>query len=313
MIKPIPSVSVIIAVYNDPIRLRRCLQALERQTYRPDKYEVIVVDNGSDESIEPIVAEFRQARSSSETTQPGPAVARNKGVALSTGKIVAFTDADCIPAPDWIEQGVAKLQSIPNCGIVGGRIQMFFEDPDHPTMAELYDSIMHLNQKLYIEQFGFSATANLFTYKSLFEEAGNFATNLVMSDDKEWSQRVASLGYRLIYADEVLVEHLARSSVHQLRQPERRAVQRKLRVRQKTGRPRFFMIDREFLTGFVPPVLTIRRLKHQYALTFLEQMRILFIWGELKYIDFQERVRMLRHRSKLNNEYQDRIGKRNEE
>ena len=53
-----PFVSVIIPVYNDPIRLETCLQALEEQTYPKSSYEVIVVDNGSDESIEPIVVEF---------------------------------------------------------------------------------------------------------------------------------------------------------------------------------------------------------------------------------------------------------------
>ena len=51
-----PFVSVIIPVYNDPERLKTCLQALEEQTYPKSAYEVIVVDNGSDESIEPLVA-----------------------------------------------------------------------------------------------------------------------------------------------------------------------------------------------------------------------------------------------------------------
>jgi len=61
---PTPFVSVIIPVYNDSIRLRTCLQALEEQTYPQSSYEVIVVDNGSDESIEPIVAEFSQMKAS---------------------------------------------------------------------------------------------------------------------------------------------------------------------------------------------------------------------------------------------------------
>jgi glycosyltransferase involved in cell wall biosynthesis len=55
-------VSVIIPVYNDPVRLKTCLQVLAEQTYPNEAYEVIVVDNGSDESIEPIVAEFSQVK-----------------------------------------------------------------------------------------------------------------------------------------------------------------------------------------------------------------------------------------------------------
>ena len=61
---PTPFVSVIIPVYNDSIRLRTCLQALEEQTYPKNAYEVIVLIYGSDESIEPIVAEFSQAKAS---------------------------------------------------------------------------------------------------------------------------------------------------------------------------------------------------------------------------------------------------------
>jgi len=97
-----PFISAIIPVYNDSIRLRTCLQALEEQTYPKGAYEVIVVDNGSDESIEPIVAEFNQAKASYEP-HPQSYAARNKGLSLARGGVIAFTDSDCIPAPDWIE------------------------------------------------------------------------------------------------------------------------------------------------------------------------------------------------------------------
>jgi len=97
-----PFVSVIIPVYNDPERLKTCLQALEEQTYPQSSYEVIVVDNGSDESIEPIVTEFNQAKAGYEP-HPGSYAARNKGLSLARGEVIAFTDADCIPALDWIE------------------------------------------------------------------------------------------------------------------------------------------------------------------------------------------------------------------
>ena len=102
IMRAIPFVSVVIPVYNDSVRLKTCLQALEAQTYPKEVYEVIVVDNGSDESIEPVVAEFPQARASYET-HPGSYAARNKGVSISRGEVLAFTDLDDILAPDWIE------------------------------------------------------------------------------------------------------------------------------------------------------------------------------------------------------------------
>lgn len=65
-----PFVSVIIPVLNDSERLQTCLKALENQTYPKSMYEVIVVDNGSDENIEGLVSQYIQAKLSNES-RPG--------------------------------------------------------------------------------------------------------------------------------------------------------------------------------------------------------------------------------------------------
>ncbi len=95
-----PFVSVVIPVFDDPDRLRTCLQALEHQTYPKPRYEVIVVDNGSARSVPPLVGQFGQARATYEMV-PGANAARNRGISLARGEILAFTDADCVPARDW--------------------------------------------------------------------------------------------------------------------------------------------------------------------------------------------------------------------
>src|SRR5512137_2497769 len=152
---PVPFVSVIIPVYNDPVRLKTCLQVLEAQTYPKQAYEVIVVDNGSDESIAPIVAGFSQAQAASEPRQ-GSYAARNTGIGLAQGEILAFIDSDCLPALDWIASGVAHLLRKSNSSIVGGKVEFSFQNPAHPTAPELYDSIMHFNMKRYIEKKNFT-------------------------------------------------------------------------------------------------------------------------------------------------------------
>src|ERR1044071_6513252 len=105
----LPFVSVIVPVWNDSARLDRCLRALEEQTYPGDLYEVVVVDNGSDEPLGPVIERHGRASLVRET-KPGSYAARNTGLAHARGEVVAFTDADCLPAPDWIEQGVARLR-----------------------------------------------------------------------------------------------------------------------------------------------------------------------------------------------------------
>jgi glycosyltransferase involved in cell wall biosynthesis len=97
-----PFVSVIIPVYNDVERLVLCLEALGKQTYARDRFEVVVVDNGSTSTIRPVVEAFPYCVAAFEA-QPGSYAARNRGIAVSRGEIVCFTDADCVPSEGWIE------------------------------------------------------------------------------------------------------------------------------------------------------------------------------------------------------------------
>jgi glycosyltransferase involved in cell wall biosynthesis len=212
-----PTVSVIVPVYNDSARLQKCLDALTNQTYPKADFEVIVVDNGSDESIEPVVKRFPQAKVLREV-QPGSYASRNLGIAHAKGEIVAFTDADCIPAADWLEQGVAALQGTAGCGLVGGRVDVFYRDPDRPGSVELYDASRGFRQEKYIAIDHYGATANMFTFRTLFAELGVFDAGLKSYGDVEWGRRVAASGRGLVYADAAVVAHPARRTLRALSQ-----------------------------------------------------------------------------------------------
>jgi glycosyltransferase involved in cell wall biosynthesis len=214
-------VSVIIPVFNDHERLKLCLQALESQTYPQDLYEIIVIDNASHERVEETVRQFRQVSVAYEK-QRGSYAARNKGILLAKGEILAFTDSDCIPASDWIETGVRQLLSTPGCGLVAGRIEVFFNAPGKPNAVELYDSITFLQQQKYVREYHFGATANLFALKKTFNEVGYFNDRLKSGGDMEWGHRVFSLGYPVIYADDSCVRHPARKSLAELYQKVKR-------------------------------------------------------------------------------------------
>ncbi|WP_235108449.1 glycosyltransferase family A protein [Acaryochloris sp. 'Moss Beach'] len=178
-------VSVIVPVFNDTERLAYCLQALEQQTYSNHSYEVIVVDNASEDDVQAVVTKFSHAKVVVEP-QRGSYAARNTGIAIAKGNILAFTDADCIPAPDWIEKGVQSLRDVPNCGLVAGRIEFSYQNPQQPNSIELCDSVLYLQQDLYLKHAKFGATANVFTYKSVFAEVGLFDQILKSGGDYEW-------------------------------------------------------------------------------------------------------------------------------
>ncbi len=207
--------SVIIPVFNDSKGLRKCLKALQNQTYPEELFETIVVDNNSDQDIKTVVDQFDKIIFAHET-YPTSYAARNKGIFLAKGEVLAFTDADCIPAPDWIEKGVKNLFSIPGCGMVGGKVNLLFRNPNKPTTIELYESIMHFRQKEFVEKYKFSPTCNLFTYKHVFKKVGLFNATLKSCGDLEWGCRVYSVGYKQVYTDEACIVHPARSSFTKL-------------------------------------------------------------------------------------------------
>ena len=208
-----PFVSVIVPVYNDTERLKHCLKALDEQTYPESRYEVIVVDNGSDpaENVDSVVGSFSRAFCVFESV-PGSYAARNRGISVAKGEIIAFTDADCIPALDWLEQGVTNLQKVPNCGLVAGKIELFFKNPEEITPVELYESLTAFPQKELLEKYRYGAGANLLTWKQVIEKVGVFDASLKSSGDVEWCRRIFDNGYRQIYAGEACVRHPARRS-----------------------------------------------------------------------------------------------------
>jgi glycosyltransferase involved in cell wall biosynthesis len=218
-----PFLSVIIPVFNDGVRLAQCLAALAKQTYGRSHFEVIVVDNGSADfvAIQTVVAPYNNAILTTEAT-PGSYAARNRGLTLAKGEVIAFTDADCIPAADWLEQGVHCLTSTHQAGLVAGHIQIFFKSPDHPTMVELYDSLRALPQREFVEIHHYGATANVFTYRRVIEAVGPFNPQLKSSGDAEWGQRVHARGYRQVYGEQAIVYHPARLSLADLYRRTRR-------------------------------------------------------------------------------------------
>lgn len=216
-------ISVIIPVFNDRERLQLCLKALENQTYPQELYEVVVVDNASEENIAEVTSQFKQVVLTVETKR-GSYAARNQGIKIAKGELLAFTDSDCIPTKNWLEKGVGYLLSASGGAVFAGRIDIFFKNPNKPKAAEVYDKICHLQQKKYVEEQNYGATANLFTYKKVFEKVGLFDPHLKSGGDANWGKRVFSYGYPIVYADDVKVLHPARDSVTQLARKAKRTI-----------------------------------------------------------------------------------------
>ncbi|MUG93844.1 glycosyltransferase [Scytonema sp. UIC 10036] len=297
MITQSPFVSVIIPVFNDAKRLKICLEALENQFYPKNLYEVIVVDNASDtkENIAKVVAQFSQAFYAYESL-PGSYAARNKGISLAKGVVIAFTDADCIPVQDWIEKGVKHLLQTPGCGLVAGKIEIFFKAREQATPVELYESITAFPQKQLLEKRRFGATANLFTFRSVLDKVGFFDTQLKSNGDVHWGQRVFAHSYKQVYADDACVYHPARHSWRQLykrtirmaggaydlqNRKENSFIQRNLR----------FLIN--LSTDLVPPLIFVINAFFDSRLQgFEKKIQVCIVMFFVRYISAWEKLRL---------------------
>jgi glycosyltransferase involved in cell wall biosynthesis len=290
-----PYVSVIIPVLNDSERLNVCLEALENQGYPKSLYEVIIVDNGSEENIHELGTKFAQARVINET-RPSSYAARNKGISISKGDIIAFTDSDCIPAQDWIERGVANLSKVPNCGLVAGKIDIFYKNPGKPTAVELYESVIAFPQKYFVEVMRFGATANVFTFKKVISHVGIFDDTLKSGGDTEWGERVFSSGYQLIYADDTCIAHPGRHSLKDLYKKHIRlaGAQYNLNVARKSGR--FFKFLEEASRELFPSLDSINFILANEVfkqLTLKQKTKVILVGLSVRFLRVLEKLRLL--------------------
>ena len=209
-----PTVSVIVPHLNQPAFLENCLSSLDAQTLPRDRFEVIVIDNGSTQLPVDLVAKHPGVRLVQEM-EPGPGPARNRGVQEASGNIFAFVDADCRAHPDWLRAGVTKIEASAPHTILGGDVQIWRDDKEQFSATEAYESIFAYRFKLYIEQRGFSGTGNLMAWRADFDKVGPFA-GINVAEDIDWGRRAVQAGCKFVYAPEMIVYHPARKSLGEL-------------------------------------------------------------------------------------------------
>ena len=207
----LPLVSVIVPHYHDLGGLGRCLAGLAAQTYRADRFEIVVADNASPEGREAVEAIVAGRARLVVVPEKGAGPARNGGVAVAGGDVLAFIDSDCVPEPDWLRAGVEALD---RGDFAGGRVRVLIETPGKPRPTEAFEAVFAFDNRRYVESMGFTVTANLFCPRALFSKVGGFRVGV--SEDLEWSLRARACGYRIVYAPLAVVGHPARRSWDEL-------------------------------------------------------------------------------------------------
>ena len=232
----LPDATVVIPHLNDAARLQGCLEALAGQRLAPgQRFEVLVVDNGSHEPPEAVVAGFAGMRLVAEPV-PGPGPARNRGIALAAAPVVAFLDSDCIPDPGWLAAMLAGFAD-PSCLVQGGAVEIFAADPARPNRAEAFDLVYGIRQEWTIARHGFAATANLAVRREVFEAVGGFE-GLHISEDMEWGMRAKAKGFETRFNPAAVMRHPARAAMADLRRQWDRHISHHWSMQPKTAKGR---------------------------------------------------------------------------
>lgn len=204
--------SVIVPVYNGALTIERCLDALARQQTAPDAYEVIVVDDGSQDETCAVVDAWCRRHPSHHARvvrqeNAGPAAARNHGAQVAHADLLLFTDADCAPAPHWIDALTAPFADPQVIGAKGTYTSAQQAAVPRFVQAEYEDRYDRMRD---MPQIDFIDTYSAAYRRAIFCENGGFDPIFTTAsvEDQELSFRLAQKGYRLVFAPAAQVEHI---------------------------------------------------------------------------------------------------------
>jgi glycosyltransferase involved in cell wall biosynthesis len=207
-----PDLSLIICTRNRCEQLVPCLEAIQRIEFeRP--WELIVVDNGSDDATALVVQEFIEAASFPVHHVPEPRLglgnARNAGLAAARGEILAFTDDDCYPTAEFLSRVWSAFRD-PSLGYVTGRI-LLHDLADLPLAIQDYDVPVTFPGKSFIHPGGVQG-ANMAFRRDVLRQIGGFdplfgAGSLFPAEDLDAANRASGTGWKGQYRPDIVVRH----------------------------------------------------------------------------------------------------------
>lgn len=216
----IANVSVVTPIFNGEQDIPPLVQCFFTQSYPKIAVEFLLVDNASKDRTSTLIkqscqdAELAgiQLKGVEEFAIQGPSAARNAGIQASSAEIIAFTDVDCRPAPDWLEKLVIPFQD-PEVGLVIGEVEALPGD----SLMEKYAARKQIlsQQKTLIHPHGpFGAAANFAIRRKVFEQIGLFRPYLTTGEDADLCWRIHhQTSWRTYYQPEARVYHRHRSSL----------------------------------------------------------------------------------------------------
>jgi glycosyltransferase involved in cell wall biosynthesis len=202
-------ISIVVPTFNSAKVLGTCLESLTNQTVGRERYEVIVVDDGSTDETRDVVSKYPVKYIYQRNS--GPAVARNNGVRQAEGEIILFTDADCEPQSNWIEELVKPLRDPQVVGVKG-----IYKTRQKEIIARLvqieyehkYERMKKFKYIDFIDTYSAGYRKDVFLKYSGFDERYPKAS----VEDQEFSFRLSQDGHKMVFNPEAASRTISRKN-----------------------------------------------------------------------------------------------------
>ncbi|HEU4876208.1 MAG TPA: glycosyltransferase [Pyrinomonadaceae bacterium] len=209
-----PLVTIIVPTFNRLQWLPVCLDSIKAQTY--PNIETLVIDDGStDGTVEWLKSrpDYQHAQVHVQPKNGGASIARNDGIRLARGELIAFIDSDDALLPQHIETAVSVFEKHPNTGLFCCDSTLIDSNGNVLFEGRTWHQIQS-QAKNHPVQTGFRSLKNIFEFshifpgftlpKAVFEKIGDFDQSIFPMDDYDLSLRVAGAGYQVYYCNEPL-------------------------------------------------------------------------------------------------------------
>lgn len=202
-VRETPPVSVVVPVRDSAATLADCIDSLLVQDYPSGLRQFIAVDNGSRDDSRSVLGRYGRKLTLLDEPLPGPAAARNRGIAAAEGQIIAFLDADCIAERDWLSRLVAALQTSA-AEAVGGRIRAVEEG----NPIALFGERIHDHQRALTTFVPpYLIGMNWAVHAAALRAVHGFDNRFRRGEDVDLAWRLLQNGCRLAYAPDAVVYH----------------------------------------------------------------------------------------------------------
>ena len=182
-----PLISVIVPVYNGEKYLAEAVKSVSDQGYSP--LELIIVDDGSTDRTSEIAHSFSPGVRYMRQSNAGPAAARNAGLKVARGDLIAFQDADDLWPHDKLTRQLPRMINDPALEIISGRMQRI-------KFAGMGDG-REVFKEFLPPQISYNLGCALFR-KSVFERVGLFDVTMRCSEDFDWWMRARECGAHIL-------------------------------------------------------------------------------------------------------------------